>query len=481
MDNLAIALIIIAELAALVLWGRRRSGWSALTVFGAYLIGAQLMAWLVMHEIVTHEMLDLYGGPDRTSELFHAIAAAAVLFVVVRLLDSWNHRVRGQATSANSTAPTVLASICAGAWAMLFLCVVATLDWARLWSTSSYLDLTDPDVMTRGPLSGLAFGALPLAGALSAAMFSAMLGSARKHRNRVSLLAALLALQAGLTMIWLLSAHSRAAALPPAAFAFIILIASDRDWRTRLRLVISGLLVVIALAGALAGRNAGDHGLASLAGLPGQIAMTDDWAPRLAGNLTEGIFAVAAGLGEWRASPAGANPFPSSYIWLSFSPLPSAIDGFSDILDAQMRLHAYAPMPGYVELAWFGPWAQLAFAGLVLVSFRMATLATGAAPATGAFALLLLTACLYLMAAYPVRTSLKLLWPGLAASLAISLAAPRRQVVFMAGARSPGRALLPVRFPRPANPGPHAVKIPHHLRRASPDTLAPLHLRKGAL
>jgi len=417
MHDLAIALIIAVELALLSRRGKPPRQAPALFLFRLYLIAAQIMAWLVMHDLASHEMLDLYGGPDRKNDLFLAIVAAAALFLATRLLDPGGQG--GGPAPATAHGPVrMMASACATVWTALFLLAASTLDQERLWATSNYLDLTDPDIMTRGAAPGLALGALPYAGAAAAAMAAALYAAPRPGRR----LAGLLLLQGGVTSIWLLAAHSRAAALAPATFAILTFVwtgGRGASWR----LVTGGLATFVALAGALAGRNAGAHGLASLASLPGQITQTNQWLPRLAGNVTEGVFAVAAGLGEWRAAAPDAVSFPAIYRWLSFSPLPSAVDGFASILDAQIRLHAFAPMPGYVELAWFGPAGLALFIALVAGVSRMGVMATRASPPAGAAASLLLVACLYLMAAYPVRTALKPLWLSLmvsAAALAIS-------------------------------------------------------------
>ncbi len=421
MDDVAIALIIAAELAVLLRQRRLARSAPALMLFRLYLVAAQAMAWLVRLDLASHEMLDLYGGTDRDADLLVAIIAAAVLFLATRLLETTDWRAPFQ--NHHAPASTLVGGACATVWAALFLTALSTLDLERLWAASHYLDLTDPAIMTRNALPGLALGALPLAGAAAAAMAAILIATPRHSRP----LAALLLLQAAVTTIWLLAAHSRAAALAPAAFTFFALVRNGRGGAGRL--TAGGLAILIALAGALAGRNSGEHGLGSLAHLPEQIARTGEWAPRLAGNVTEGIFAVAAGIGEWRAATSGAISFPDRYVWLSFSPMPSAIDGFAHILDAQVRLHAFAPMPGYVELAWFGPVSQLAFIALIASAVRMNARAARMSTLCGAVTSMLLMACLYLMAAYPVRTALKPLWLSLALSTAATIAAGWRSPV----------------------------------------------------
>lgn len=415
MRDLAILLTLALELAVITC-GRRRFGWApAPTLFGLYLLAAQIMAWLVLHDFTSNDMLEIYGGPNRDSDLFRVIFAAAALFGVVYGLAAAGGAGRPLPHMPWWTGlpkpPLSLAFTGAALWSTLFLAAAVTMDWRRLWSTAHYLDLTDPAVMTHGALSGMALNALPVAGAASAALAAALYTARQPQRA----LAGLLMLQAIGTTAWLLAAHSRAAALPPAAFVFITMVTSSLRSGAG-RIVTGGAFMVLALAGALSGRNLGDHGLASLGALPGLLVNISAWAPDLAANITEGIFAVAAGLGEWRGAAEDSVSFLTSYVWLSFSPLPSAIDGFAQVLDTQVRLHVFAPMPGYIELGWFGPWSQCAFLGLVALAFRLAARTTRLAPLYGASANLLLAGCLYLMAAYPVRTALKLLWLSLAIS-----------------------------------------------------------------
>lgn len=441
MENTLIALVLLAELAAMCSC-RRQLGWAtAAGMTGLYIIIAQITAWMVLHDIIDHEMLQVYGGTDRDADLLRAIICAAGLFAGVWALSLPGRDSEASRPSPCSTnqCPVAVGVVCAIIWSGLLVTSAVSLEWATLWSTPHYLNLTDPTAMTHGALAGLAIGALPVAGATSAAVAAAIFASSRPIHG----LACILTLQGALTMIWLLAAHSRAAALIPLAFAFISMLSpvplAGRRRAGYWRIGASLVLVIVTLGGALSARNLGDHGLASLAALPAQLADTSAWAPALATNLTEGIFAVAAGLGEWLRSPgASVHLFPSDYIWLSFSPLPSALDGFASILHAQVRLHAYAPMPGYVELAWFGPWSQLSFVVLAALGFRLASRAKNHSHLSGGAAAVLLAGCLYLMAAYPLRTALKLLWLSLGISCCTILAA---------SLHSPLRAAPPIRRP----------------------------------
>lgn len=464
MWDLLIALVLTTELIAFARY-RRRPGWtSASGLTGLYIIAAQIMAWLVLHDILGHEMLALYGGPDQDMDLRRAIFCAGALFVVVYALElAFGDNATPSTPDLGRTHfPTALAIVCAGIWCAAALVASTSMDWERLWSTPHYLDLTDPAAMTGNARAALALSALPLAGAASAAAAAAMLATqpALNVPSR-TLLGAALTLQALVTMLWLLAAHSRAAAMAPAAFGFVTLIMCRRrgdDWRRMTSIAVSIAFVVVALGGALAGRNLGEHGLASLALLPGQLADVRAWAPMLASNVTEGIFGVAAGLGEWlRSSGDSVQLFPSNYIWLSFSPLPSGIDGFASILHAQVRLHAFAPMPGYVELAWFGPWSQLGFLALLALAFRMAANAADLSPLSGGGASLLLAGCLYVMAAYPVRTALKLLWLSLGVSGLTYVAAKLRSPLQRP---PPGPDPFPIRRQRPVDK--YALTARHH-------------------
>lgn len=424
-SKFAIALVLVTRSAMLAWWLRRHSWMTAAGLFGGYLVVAQIMAWLAMHDFITHEMMLVYGSADPASDLVRAIAASAALFIALLVLQTLV-LPRGPVPAQMSDATSALAAdhrlrtfawLAAIAWLAALATVSWSLDWSRLWFTPIYLELTDPAVMTNGSgVSALALAALPPIGAVAAATTAIIFGARKRVASTDLVVGGALASSAMLTMLWLMAAHSRAAALPPLAFllAAIMTQPPHRAWRMA---AAPAVLAVLAIAGALVGRGHASHGFASLGALPDLLSRPAMWAPQLAVNLTEGMFATASGLGEWSKRASGVELFPATYILRSFSPLPSAIDGFSDILHAQVRLHDFAPMPGYVELAWFGLAPALAFAGLVALTMAMSGLARRQFPLVGRCSETLLAACLYLMAAYPVRTSLKMLWLSLGLSL----------------------------------------------------------------
>lgn len=425
MHSLAALLLACVEICALSRLGRERGLLNITGLVGCLVICSQAAALLVIHDIARHDMMDVVAGADPLSDLYLAIWCAAGLFAGVWALErAVVPPFSAQAGSAGSQAPgpcagpvafmpwrTLAIWMVALASAATFAAAAATLDLERLWHTTGYLELTDPDLMTRGRISSLALAALPYCGAMSAAMTALALAPPRRPG-----LAAFAGVQAAATGLWLLSAHSRAAALPPLAFLLVTLLAAParHAW---LRITVALALFIATLGAALTGRGLRSHGVASLADTPALLADPASWLPATLINLAEGIFAVAAGIGEWRNAAPGVLLFPETYVWLSLSPLPSALDGFSGVLAAQVRLHPHAPMPGYVELAWFGPWPAATFTLIVAGAMRLAGKARQTAPLAGAGASLLIAACIYLMAAYPVRTSLKPLWISVGVSM----------------------------------------------------------------
>ncbi|MFC0284302.1 GumC family protein [Camelimonas abortus] len=390
----AILLLLAAETAALVRARRRYGLTGAATLTGCWTVGAQLIAWLALHGVLSHDMTEVYGGADPEADLARAIWCAGGLFALVWALQAAvaPARAGGAPRPPRPVRPRAFLRwrrralwAVAAAWSVAFAGAAATLDLQRLWFTSGYLELTDPELMTRGALSGLAFTLLPYCGALAAA--AAALALAPPRPDPVA--AAATGAQAAVTTLWLLAAHSRAAALAPLAFMLVTLLTAPRAW---FRLALCGALGAAALGGALAGRGLGAHGLASLPELPALLAGVAGWGPRAATNLAEGVFAVAAGLGEWRNAAPGVRFFPDDYVWLSLSPLPSALDGFSEALGAQVRLHEYAPMPGYVELLWFGPPPAAAFLFILAVAMGLAARAGKTVPLAQAGAEMLLAA-----------------------------------------------------------------------------------------
>ncbi len=142
-------------------------------------------------------------------------------------------------------------------------------------------------------------------------------------------------------------------------------------------------------------------------------------------SLFGGPFTVAEALlrGDARHPPA--------YKLLSFSPLPSAVDGFASIRDAaQVRILDRAPFSGIAEAYLFGPGYLLLLLAALFVS--LVVLGLFWRRYRGAAAMLVLAPAIYALAAihlYALRNTFRwLTLATLAAALALAVAAARRRL-----------------------------------------------------
>ena len=144
--------------------------------------------------------------------------------------------------------------------------------------------------------------------------------------------------------LFILGGHSRLAALMTAIGMAIALIFGRRKIAFAL-----GVISLIAFAQALDGRSQTYHGLSQVPkAIPYAYEELTKNVDQLAGNSAEGIFTSAETLHY-------LPKFDSEYIWLSFSPLPSAVDNFAVVNDKyQIGLNVYTPMPAVEEATSFG-------------------------------------------------------------------------------------------------------------------------------
>ncbi len=112
---------------------------------------------------------------------------------------------------------------------------------------------------------------------------------------------------------------------------------------------ISLLFVIYAILNELIGRGSPVQGLSGLPLVFVSIFCGNIWSliSTLLLNVCEGIFVIAEGL--------SVHPvYKPLYAWLSLSPLPSFLDGFSSInTQMETRLSIYVPMSWIVELISF--------------------------------------------------------------------------------------------------------------------------------
>lgn len=121
-------------------------------------------------------------------------------------------------------------------------------------------------------------------------------------------------------------------------------------------------------------------------------------------NNTQGPFLVAEGLKH------GAYAYDPEYKLLSFSPFPSTIDGWKDILPRQQRINLYTPFNAWLELWYFGP---VYLAGFLVFYFVLLRTLTRLYLLLGSYAGILFASpaayAIFYLDQYPVRNSFRLM------------------------------------------------------------------------
>lgn len=205
------------------------------------------------------------------------------------------------------------------------------------------------------------------------------------------------------TTSWLflysLSSASRGAAVMIFAFAAAWLATTNRNHIPKLAASVVVLLLV--MQSALTSRGLGEFGLSSLPHMIGNaFDLSGTQLRYVIVNLFQGIFTTTDGL----TVSANFNPI---YSWLSFSPLPSGIDGFDKVLrNSEIRLGLYVPMSAIAEAYNFGPIFLVIAIFTLWLSLRstLISLSKGYA-AVSLFTSLMLFAFFVQANAYPMRNT----------------------------------------------------------------------------
>lgn len=185
------------------------------------------------------------------------------------------------------------------------------------------------------------------------------------------------------------------------------------DWRAALLFGLAGLTFVAIIGlrqGAGVGRI-GDYGL-----LPFLEAIARGPALLFEGILFFALFTFFnGGFVMARALSMTGLSYPLSYKLLSFSPLPSAVDGFDQVRRFEHRAHTYAPFSNFAEAYHFGPGYLILF--LLLLFVVLVALTRFWRRYRGSFAFFVLAPAYYSflkMQSYQLRTSFRWLLVTLA-------------------------------------------------------------------
>lgn len=267
-----------------------------------------------------------------------------------------------------------------------------TIDPAILWYNNEYLLIgSRAGLLVDNPIFAL------LASIVSLIMLIAGVAFACAVLLRRWVSAAILAFCLLILSAIAVAGASRNAAIPAASVAvtlFLLGTARHRIWAALMAVACLGTIAV-----ALIGRSTDELGISSI---PRNVALLFSEEGRLYVevmflNLSQGIFVTTDSI-----YIGGA--FPDLYKWLSFSPFPSAIDGFDGIRHFQVRLHSFVPMSAIGEVYNFGwPW-MVWFAAVLGLLFRAnAKLDSARYPFIAIVSSLLIFVYFVMANAYPMR------------------------------------------------------------------------------
>lgn len=271
------------------------------------------------------------------------------------------------------------------------------LNKSGIWFNQVYLYMASSDALEiRNGLSSFLQSSYKIIGLLSF-IGLAFLAYWRRHLSFVVLL---------IPSIWFLlfevAGHSRYGAVFLVAFSITAFVLSSTSG-LRLLAIVAGAGATPLYAAALQGRNSGAHGFSTLPNVFEQASSLADgqFLIRVVTNLFEGVFSVAESFYFTNIA------LPEPYKYLSFSPLPSFIDGFAaNWQNKSVFLDTYVPMGALGELLLFGPGYMIVYFLTVALAYALTTRALGLGRyVTGNLTALILTMATFLQFTYSVRTS----------------------------------------------------------------------------
>ncbi len=281
------------------------------------------------------------------------------------------------------------------ALAILTLINFLEIDKSLLWHNRTYLTIASPEAMgitnTMGRI--FYFGMRPI----GLVLFSL---SIYYYFTRNILLFSVCLVISGYILIIMLAGSSRWAPL-----YFLSAFLSNAYLRRRMFSALNILLLslmFISFLMVLIGRNEPDQGLSQIFNNLAQISSSSVW-PYLGGfvvNVTEGATSFA------NTMLIDSNHAPI-YKNLSFSPLPSIIDGFSEIQEfSQIRISVYVPMSAIGEAYKFGVGYMVLFYTGIFIWLRTTTRLFLKNSGPGALLITIISYWLiFTLHTYPIRTT----------------------------------------------------------------------------
>jgi hypothetical protein len=389
------------------------------TGFMAYLFVAQVTLVLYSADVIQYAFLDTWSRGGARASSAETVQMFTALFLLAPICCHGRFRLL-RSTMAQLAALRNLPfgrsrwrlylSIATAALAVHTALWLALVDPGAWWLNFHY-----PSRIARASLGSLPLvGAVFLSSPLVSMGCSALFVLAVNQRLRgFALIFGFLAL---FHFVTFLGIHSRVSVLTPAIVGMLWWFFRIRFRRT---VLLGSLgLAVGCLAFSLRGRGLPEHGVSTIPETLQAMMGTGfgDHISTLMTNLTEGVFVVAEGFKVH-------HTYSFQYIILSFSPLPSIIDGYAAVYRGlTFRLSTYVPGSGLMEVVNYGAVYLLILFAIYYSAIRFNLLFVRRNPVLFIACNFLIFFSLYHIMDYPLRNALKYLWMSVYIQLAVLIA-----------------------------------------------------------
>ncbi|WP_172331805.1 hypothetical protein [Mangrovicoccus sp. HB161399] len=244
--------------------------------------------------------------------------------------------------------------------ALLLFVRFCTIDIGVLWKNNQYLLINSVESLDYdNPITRLAKALTSIAALLAGFSLGGDIVARQGKRVIVGLVLV------GVYLLFPIASASRSAVLPMASISLCLICIGNR--KHVIPAVLAGIMGMVFFVMAQMARSTGEYGISVIPNYLKLLshASFDDLIRMTVGSISQGFFITPDSI-------AFDAEHPIQYKLLSFSPMPSAIDGFSSILPLyEVRLHAFVPMSAVGEAFQFGlPYVVLFFL-TVVVALRL--------------------------------------------------------------------------------------------------------------
>jgi hypothetical protein len=394
--------------AVLLAFSLRRSGFVPFPhLLLITMMGYQLSIYFVANDILSYQFLRTFStSPDRNHYagcqlLFAAIFIVSYfLFLPGKNIRYWQRLQKSVRFNMSSGS----AAIAIGFIWLYHIVLFFLINWSLVWSNDRYLLMNGPGVMgTANPFTTALIRIFPLVGLTTFVILAVYAG-----RGRIYVLLSLMPL-ALFNLAYQTGAHSRKAVL------FILIYAGLRYMvrKDRTSLILGSVLGAVVLVFCLGGRGYSDQGISTIFSPGATLAAYFSDNPGEAFlNIFEGAFSTTELFNRAYAAS-------TQYKILSFSPLPSFIDGFDSVRLSQMhKLGPFSPPSAVFEVWSFG---GLYIFGFVLVQAIVGRVVVKALKRSNDLLAIsanaMMAVATYLEFTFPIRTIFRFVFVALALAL----------------------------------------------------------------